>query len=196
MKKVAPILAFLCYFSLMAQPEYRDITLAPTAGFNMSSYSGGDYKTRNSIHFGVIAEYYFSDNWSGRTGLTFEPMGAKTKDGYTDKLSFITIPLNANVHLGWERQWYVNFGPSIGFLANAECRGPNDELININDDIAPVDFGFGVGVGRMFSLGQFMQWFVDIQGYKGFVNMDKNDVLEDSITNFRVSANFGLIVTL
>lgn len=195
------IAAFVAVFGLTesrAQNEKGDITLAPQIGLNLSTYAvtEGSYDLRTSFTGGAIMEYYFSDRWSLRSGLIYDPTGAEDSFNNVDKLNFLSLPINANWHFGKNRNWYLNFGPSIAFLLNAEADLNNGDTIDIKDAISSTDIGLSVGIGYKFNVNDNVQLFIDYQGYNGLINLDKNDTLPVNIRNARSAFNLGGIFSL
>ena len=170
-----------------------DVSIAPQLGINLTNYFSTDYSydLRVAPSVGVIGDYYFGNRWSFRTGLLYDPMGVKDDYGYTDKLSYITLPLNANWHFGRNRNWYLNFGPSLSFLISAKSDYEGEGNTDIKDFISPVDLGIALGIGYIFNVSDSTQFFIDYQGYGGFINVDKENVIDSRITNSKSSFNVG-----
>tara|TARA_Y100000385_G_scaffold194656_1_gene201489 strand:+ start:476 stop:937 length:462 start_codon:yes stop_codon:yes gene_type:complete len=105
-----------------------DFELGVGLGLNLTNVStivGQDNaSSRTSFNAGVSGEYYFSDRWGLKAKLIYDSKG--WSNGFintvtTDyKLNYITLPIMANWHFGSNRNWYLNFGPYVGFLVNAE----------------------------------------------------------------------------
>ncbi len=191
---IFPFFAFLVFFNLNAQSTKGDITLAPQIGLNFSTYtSDASYDLRTSFAGGVIGEYYFSDRWSLRSGLLFDPMGAEDDFNNTDKLNYLSLPLQANWHFGKNRNWFLNFGPYAAFLLSANSELSDGQEIDVKDFVSKMDIGFGVGIGYKFDVSENLQLSIDYQGYGGFINIDDSDSLPFDITNSRSSFNVGAI---
>ncbi|GAA3577811.1 porin family protein [Snuella lapsa] len=197
-KQLFYVLLFLGIFSINAQSDSGDFTIAPQLGLNLSNYASTENlnnKIRMSFNAGAIAEYYFSDRWSLRSGLLYDSKGTKvTQSGEDtiDKLNYLALPLHANWHFGSNRDWFLNFGPTLGFLLSAKADGPNGE-IDIKDNVdASFDAGLGVGIGYKFEISDTTQLYVQYQGYGGFVNVI--DDLDFSLTNTTSAFNLGIII--
>lgn len=180
-----------------AQSDSGDFTIAPQIGLNLSNYSSTENlnnKIRMSFNAGAIAEYYFSDRWSIRSGLIYDSKGTKVTvsgEDYIDKLNYIAIPLNANWHFGSKRNWFLNFGPTIGFLASAKADTPDGE-IDIKDDIqSSIDAGFGVGIGYKFEVSDNTEFYIQYQGYSGFISLIDADF---NLFNATSAFNIGVIL--
>lgn len=200
MKKVF-LFATIVVFGLtasLAQSDSGDFTLAPQLGVNFSTYSSTevDYKLKTSFTAGVVAEYYFSNRWSLRSGLQYDTMGAEDDLNNTDKLDYLTIPINANWHFGKNRNWYLNFGPAVAILIGANAELSNGQELDIKNFIKSTDVGFALGFGYKFNISDDMQLFIDYQGFNGFLNVDDSDILPYEIRNARSAVNAGLIFTL
>ena len=152
-------LAFLGILTSNAQNS-GDIELGIGLGVNLANVSTIDGLSntsfRTSFNAGVSGEYYFSDRWGVKAKLIYDNKG--WSDGFiidenfnratTDfKLNYITLPIMANWHFSSNRNWYLNFGPYIGFLVNVE----DSELgLDLKDEFKSTDFGFAYGIGYKF----------------------------------------------
>ena len=188
-------IAIFGLFKLNAQ-DSGAFTIASQTGVNLSTYaSSSGFDARISFNVGIIGEYYFNDSWSIRSGFVYDNMGAEDSFGNTDKLSYISVPVNVNFHFGSGRNWYVNFGPQISFIVSAEADLANGREIDIEDGVNSVDIGVAAGIGYKFDVLDNFQLFVDIQGYGGFLTV--NDInLFDDLRNVRSSFNVGGIFKL
>jgi len=185
--------------TLNAQSNSGDFTLAPQIGVAFSTYYANNevtYNSRTSFAIGVIGEYYFNDRWSLRSGLLYSPMGAKDGMGNIDKLDFISIPVNANWHFGKNRNWYLNFGPSVSFLTKAESKLSNGSSIDIKDFVKNTDIGLNLGIGYKFDINDDFQLYIDYQGYGGFVTVAEDGILPYDIRNSSSAINVGGVFKL
>ncbi|MBO3116337.1 PorT family protein [Winogradskyella sp. DF17] len=191
------VLAVLPCLTIQAQSDSGDFTISPQIGVNLSTYSSdATYNSRISFAAGVIGEYYFSDRWSLRSGLLYNPMGAEDGLNIVDKLNYLTIPLNANWHFGKKRNWYLNFGPAVSFLLKAESEFPDGNTLDVKDVVSSLDVGLVVGIGYKFDVAENFQLNIDYQGYGGFIDIDDANNLPFSITNSRSSFNIGGVFSL
>lgn len=197
MKKTI-LIAALAMFGLAqmnAQSEKGDLTLAPQLGLNLSNYSSSEAlsnKIRTAFNLGVNAEYYFSDRWSLRSGLFYDSKGTKVTvsgEDYIDKLNYIALPIHANWHFGSSRNWFLNFGPTLGFLISAKADTPDGEF-DIKNEVNSFDVGLGLGIGYKFDISDNAKLFIQYQGYNGFV--DVIDGLEISVRNATSAFNLGI----
>lgn len=183
--------------TINAQSDKGDFTLAPQVGLNLSNYTSSENltnKIRTSFNAGVIAECYFNDRWSFRSGLLLDSKGTKlTVSGqdYIDKLNYIAIPLHANWHFGSNRNWFLNFGPTLGILVSAKADVPSGE-IDIKDQLENTfDIGLGIGIGYKFDLDDATQLYIQYQGYNGFIPIIKTENF--NVFNATSAINVGVV---
>ncbi len=130
-----------------------------------------------------------------RSGLVYDSKGTKLEfagEEYIDKLNYIAVPLHANWHFGKERNWFLNFGPTLGFLVSAKGDTPGGE-IDIKDEVANFDMGLGLGIGYKFEISDNTQFFIQYQGYGGFINIIDADI---TLVNATSALNIGTIFKL
>lgn len=190
-------ITILGLINVNAQNDSGEFTLAPQLGLNLSNYTSNENlnnKIRTAFNAGVIAEYYFSDRWSFRSGLLYDSKGTKITDSqrqdYIDKLNYLALPIHANWHFGSKRNWFLNFGPTLGFLLSAKADIPGGE-IDIKDQLdSTFDAGLGVGIGYVFDASDNTQLYIQYQGYNGFVNIIKTNY---NLFNATSAFNLGVI---
>ncbi|TJY37412.1 porin family protein [Pontimicrobium aquaticum] len=182
-----------------------DFELGLGLGLNLANVSTIDGQnnasSRISFNAGVSGEYYFSDRWGLKAKLIYDSKG--WADGFiTDEnfntvttdfeLNYATLPIMANWHFGSNRNWYLNFGPYVGFLMNAK----DSELgMDVKEGFKSTDFGFAFGIGYKFEIDDSIKLFIEYDGQSGF-----SDVFEensgDTIRNGRSSFNIGALFSL
>ncbi len=194
---------FLTVFSTSAQ-EKGDIEFGVNLGYNISNVTSENTSTssKGGINIGASGEYFFSDRWGINFQLIYDQKG--WADGFvipegssdmiiTDfRVSYLTIPLTANLHFGKSKGWHFNFGPYVGFLINAEV---GHEDMDVKDAFATTDFGLALGIGYKFRLSEKTKLVLDYQSQSGFSNaFDENSTT--TIRNGRSSFNLGLLFDL
>lgn len=159
MKNLA-IGAFLFISSLgfSQQREKGTIEVAPVIGIATANYYGGDTDSSNKaitkVNYGADFDYYLNNRWSLRSGLFFQAMGSKGKEGgikIEQNLNYISVPVNANWHFGSTRNWNLNFGPSLSFLTQAETT-IGGMTFDSKDDIEAFQLGLNLGIGYKFEI--------------------------------------------
>lgn len=210
MKKTIGILFLIVGFTsnTFAQQAKGDIELGADIGYNFSNALNAlDYYGVNSgFNFGVATDYYFSNRWSIKGKLIYDQKGWDDSDllflgtfpieldskNIVYSLNYLTVPVMANYHFGKKRNWYLNFGPYVGFLLNAE---DNLNRSDIQNDIYSTDFGFDYGIGVKFPVSNELKFFLEFDEQVGMKNVLKDDYQGDTI-NVRGSFNFGVNYTL
>ena len=129
MKKIFSTLfiLFAFYTISFAQRRYQESTKVEfgiDAGVNGSYLTSNDYYgTTDAVagfNVAVSADVYFSDSWSLKIKGIYDQKGwgngyiidnnNNEIDGVDFKLNYVTIPVMANWHFGYTRNWYLNFG--------------------------------------------------------------------------------------
>lgn len=163
-----------------------------------NSNKHADYK--NGLGLAFSAEYYFSDRWGIKARAQYDQKGwandyitTPSGDLSTNYSStYITVPVMANWHFGKTRNWYLNFGPYVGFLLSAKTT-------NGNYDVKPlfnsVDAGIDFGIGIKFPVADKTKIFLELGGQGGLANVaavipTNNNNFQNSVSNFRVGINF------
>ena len=187
---VAAVFAF--GFANAQQREKGAIELTPQIGYSSSNYSGGDAGSGNNpisgVAFGITGDYFFNNRWSIRSGVLFQKMGTEVQ-GFEDKLSYITLPVNANWHFGSTRKWNLNFGPSVGFLTAAESDGED-----LKDFFNTTQIGLNIGIGYKIEVSPKISILIDYQGMAGLTDIIKGS--EFSTMNSFGSFNAGCVFKL
>lgn len=181
-----------------------DVELGLGLGLSLATVSTSNGESTSSrVTYNAVAsgEYYFSDRWGVKAKLTYDNKG--WKDGFiidqdfnsftTDfELSYITLPVMANWHFGSQRNWYLNFGPYVGFLTTAE----DSELgMDLTEVFNTTDVGLAYGVGYKFRVADNIKLFAEVDGQSGFVSVFKKTEGE-TLRNSRASLNFGVLFDL
>jgi len=207
MKKLLLISTIACLGLLKVNAQDKgDIELGAGLGLSLSNVSTIDGQNNTSyltsITGGVSGEYYFSDRWGIKSKLIYDNKGwsegfLTDEDSNTTiitdfELSYLTIPVMANYHFGSKRNWYLNFGPYVGILLNAE----DSELgLDLKDGFQSSDFGLALGIGYKFQVGDNIKLFVEYDGQAGFTDVFEENS-GDAIRNARSSINIGALFNL
>ncbi|NNK70906.1 MAG: PorT family protein, partial [Flavobacteriaceae bacterium] len=152
MKKIMLMLVLSSMFlnELVAQ----DLTFGAKAGVNLSTLTNNDdYDSRYGIHFGALAKWEISDNFSLQPELLYSGQGYKRDlEGRTlrGKIDYFNIPLMASVEV--VNDVSLMAGPQIGINLRAELEGEGQETqrLTVNDVDASVIFGIQIDVDASF----------------------------------------------
>ncbi|MGV9004203.1 outer membrane beta-barrel protein [Flavobacterium sp.] len=180
------ILTVIAVFAIsIANGQVREkgaIEITPQIGYSSANYFGKDVGGANDpivdATFGVAGDYFFNNRWSLHSGLLFQTMGTKV-GSLKEELKYLTIPVNANWHFGSTRKWYLNFGPSVGFIMSAKSDG-----VDVKEFTNSTQIGFNTGIGYKIAVSEKFSISIDYQSVYGL-----NDVAKDSEYSFR--NNFG-----
>jgi len=202
MKKIIlTLLAVSGIYTVQAQNK-GNVEFGLGTGLNLSTVSSSDFygnpDTNVSYNFNGSAEYYFSESWGIKAMVMYDRKGwddafiTDVESGYSTRtninMDYITIPVMANWHFGRKNNWYLNFGPYVGFLMSAK----DTELdIDLKDAHNTTDAGLAFGIGVKIPLNNYMKLFIEYQEQAGVIDIFKsNDV--DPVLNSRSAFNIGI----
>lgn len=201
MKKIA--LAAAIMFALGANAQDKgNIEFGINTGLNITTASVRDsnvYFTADgsvSFNIGASFDYYFSDRWSIKVKPTYDRKGwdnggIEIDGSYysTDyNTTYLTIPVMANWHFGGRRNWYLNFGPYVGFLLSAK---DTEFDTDVKDGFETTDFGLALGIGYKIKLNDKVKLFLEYEEQAGLVGMFKDDEGFSAYTS-RSAINIGV----
>jgi len=202
MKKIIILICIFIgiYFSASAQTG-KGFEFGIQTGVNISTITDGQNEPINAklgLNGGVIGEYYFSDRWSIKTKVTYDPKGWNNGATLLDangapanvpnfRFNYITIPLLANWHFGPARDWYINFGPYAGFLTGARETLNGTDISGILNN---TDIGLSAGLGFKFPIADKIKMFLEYDEQSGLASVYKNTGAD---RNSRSAFNVGLM---
>ncbi|MGL2966234.1 porin family protein [Flavobacterium sp. XGLA_31] len=198
-KTIFTIILALGITTISSAQKKGDVEFGLNIGYNSSSVSNSreTSDSKSGFNFGGSADYYFSRAWSIKGKLIYDQKGwdngfiEDSQTGFqynTDyRLNYLTIPIMANWHFGNDRNWYLQFGPYMGFLLSAEeTRFGTDVKKAFNTN----DFGLTLGIGVKIPVSDKVKLFFEFDGQGGVDDIFKqNDY--SAVTNSRTSINFG-----
>lgn len=156
------------------------------------SQTNSDYRT--GFNAGIIVEHYFSESWSIKGKALYDQKG--WANGYinsatTDyKLDYLTIPVLANWHFGHTKNWYLNFGPYVGFLLNASVSAGNQDVKSFFNT---TDAGLDLGIGVKFPVAEKTKFFIEVNGQGGIADIAKGNsgsTVRNSVSAINVGFTF------
>ncbi|ANI90208.1 hypothetical protein A9P82_13470 [Arachidicoccus ginsenosidimutans] len=172
-------------------------------GIGGATVSDGNGNTNNSdrtvFNAGISADYYFSDRWSLKGKLLYDQKGwnngflsDESDNVYPEDfhIDYVTVPVMANWHFGRTRNWYLNFGPYIGFLLSAKT---SPDKTDVKPLFYNVDGGIAFGIGVKIPLSQQLKFFIELDGQGGMANAVKTtdgSSLHNSRGGFNIGINF------
>lgn len=168
------------------------------AGGNLSSFTGGDSKSKIGFYAGAFVNVTLSEAFSIQPEVVYSQQGAKAKDNYDmgtyvvknmkQNLGYINVPVMFQYNATPE--FYLEAGPEFGLLVNAQAKGDiNGQTYKASnkDTMESFNFGAGIGLGYKFTpnLG------VNARYIAGITKILKNDFGDSSKnTNFQLGVNY------
>ncbi|MCX2483724.1 porin family protein [Pedobacter sp. MR2016-24] len=203
MKKLFTILLVAASCSTAFSQEKGNFEYGFNVGLNLSTVTSGTNNNSDSrvgFNAGAFGDYFFSDRWSIKAKLTYDQKGWNS--GYfineddsflTDyHFDYLTVPVMANWHFGKKRNWYLNFGPYVGFLMSAK---ESRFGIDIKELTQSIDAGLALGIGVKIPVSDKIKIVLESDGQSGLTDTFKNNT-GNSIRNSRSSLNAGLVFGL
>lgn len=190
------------YASSHAQNKSTGNEFGIGIGYNWAYVTSSNQSTNavSGFNIGIHNDFYFSDRWSLKAKATYDQkgwangflnVGATNYQNVDYKLNYVTVPVMANWHFGKTRNWYLNFGPYIGFLTTATVKIPNGTNVDVKQVFNSVDGGLDVGIGVKFPVSSRSKFYIEYDGQSGLGNIFQNST-GGSIQSVRGSFNVGL----
>lgn len=218
MRKIVSALLFTFAFSSASHAQ--NIKLGINAGATYSNFSGIENPNDNfepEVNFlvGFSAEYLFSEHLALKANLSYDRKSSHGESIETflihpfpleDEILFskrtigvryeyLTLPVMAKWNFGKSKRFFVNGGPFVGYLLNAESHSTNDQAstlkiysdgtLNITDFTKRIDYGVSVGIGKSFRLTDKNDLVVEIRDNLGLSNTNDfpggNDIKINSV---------------
>jgi hypothetical protein len=196
------IFSIVCTTAFAQRMRMGSSEIGIDIGLNSSTvqYSGtgenADYKV--GFNMGVSAEYYFSNRWGIKAKVIYDQKGwdngflilndGTEIDGVDYHLNYITVPIMADWHFGRMRNWYLNFGPYFGFLADAS---ETSNSANVKPLFNSTDVGLAFGIGVKIPVSNTARFFIEYDGQGGLTNVFNQS--DGTYQNIRSSFNVGLL---
>lgn len=202
MKKIyTTILVLLSCYGISKAQSRSNTEFGIGFGLNSSyvteSSSNEQTDVINRFNVGISADHYFSDAWSLKVKAVYDQKGwangfitfpsGTTINNVDFKLNYLTVPVMANWHFGRTRNWYLDFGPYVGFLLSASESSNN---VDVKSIFNTVDGGLGLGIGIKLPVAQKTNIFIEYSGAAGIANIFKDS--DTSILNATGSLNVGI----
>ena len=186
-----------CVFTSTAQNKGQ-VEFGVNLGVNTSTVSTNSVRadTGTGVNFGLSADYYFSTRWSIKTKLILDQKGWNNGffedefNSYTTNynLNYLTVPVMANYHFGRTKNWYLHFGPYVGFLLTAD---ESSGGVDVTEAFNTTDVGLSAGVGVKIPVSNKVKLSLEYEGQSGFLDIFKG-MDGPSVTNSRGAFNIGL----
>lgn len=200
-------IALLCLYSATFSQTKGDFEFSGSVGLNYTTVITPQVYTYYSpqyefgLNVAAAADYYFADRWSIKAKLIYDQKGWANGELYTSngnevtdfRLNYLTVPLLANWHFGRKKNWYLNFGPYVGFLMSATATTSNTDVKSIFNT---TDGGIELGIGVKIPVSEKIRIFIEDDAQAGIANIVKQSTDGSSIQNSRGSISVGVNVNL
>jgi len=169
MKKIVLALSSLCIVAISSQAQ--KITPGIKGGLNIADVTSINGDNRLSGHVGLFLHSRINPRWSIQPEILYSGQGQQyvvINHEYTLALSYIQVPVMFQFHP--VKQFYVEFGPQLGFLLSANVKDDNDK-IEVDDNYKKVDFALCFGAG--FQVTSMLGFYARYNA--GLSDITKND---------------------
>jgi len=188
-KYVLPLLLF-CLGAYSSQAQ--KLTPGIKGGLNIADVSGFNGDNRLSGHVGLFLDSRINAKWSFQPELLYSGQGQRYwsgRDEYTLALNYIQIPLMFQFHA--TRQFYLEFGPQIGFMVSANAKHDGDKS-EVDQYFKKVDAAIALGMGVQVTpvLGFYARYNAGIAD----ISKDNNPILYRD--NFNRVGEIGIAIKL
>ena len=113
-----------------------------------------------------------------------------------DIYEFITLPVMLRCEIGEINSFYVKGGPFLGYLLTAKEKINDGDLSqNLSEYFTDFDFGFSIGIGKIFSLDSSNKLMLELRNNIGLTNINndpRSQYTKTNSLNFIVAWNFVL----
>lgn len=208
MKKIFTTLLIIAGIYTTASAQmHRNVELGLDIGYN-SSYVIASGSNVNSpaiggYNVGVYVDAPFARDWSIKIKMIADQKGwgdgfltdnsGNEVDHVNFRLSYLTVPVMANWHFGRTHNWYLDFGPYIGFLEQAKANDVNGQNnINVKEAFNSTDGGIAFGLGVKFPISEKAKFFIEYDAQVGLGNVFNDSGDGSNVQNARSSFNIGV----
>jgi hypothetical protein len=206
MKKIFTTLCLLVGIYSFTQAQSRNknefgIDIGYNGAYLIANNSYESTDVISGLNVGLSVDHYFSRTWSLKVKAIYDQKGwgngfiifnnnnnnPVTINGVNFKLNYITVPVMANVHFGQTKNWYLDFGPYIGFLTSAHA---NYQNLDVTDMVNSTDGGLALGIGVKIPISRKTRFFIEYDGQSGVAHVFRDSY--DNAQMIRGSFNVGL----
>lgn len=154
--------------------------------YNVVNDNDAKYDTKAGFHVGMLLHFHVAPHFAIQPELLYSAQGAKYNSSIGDinlKLEYANVPLMFQYM--FDNGFRFEAGPQIGFLTNANAE-LNGISADVKDDIKPIDFAIGVGLGY---INPSSGWGVDARYNHGVTNINETG----SVNSYNRGFQFGLL---
>lgn len=206
LKSIVLVLLFACKISFSQEHNVFGIS----AGTNYSSLRGDivEFESEFSFLFGVNYTFSLKENLSIKAELNYErkntnreiPIGGVLGQGgifsegkYRRKYDYITLPVLLKYNFGYDDPFYVNGGPYLGYIINAEEKlDGSTRGIDITNLYKSFELGISFGVGKVFSVSKNNNLSVEVRNNLGLTSLSESYSIRSNSLNLILGWSFTL----
>lgn len=169
MNKFVLALSLLCIVAFSSHAQ--QLTPGIKGGLNIADVTGINGDNRLSGHVGLFLHSRINPKWSIQPEILYSGQGQQyvvINHEYTLALSYIQVPVMFQYHP--VKQFYVEFGPQLGFLLSANVKDDNDK-VEVDENYKKVDFALCFGAG--FQVTRMLGFYARYNA--GLSDITKND---------------------
>ena len=128
----------------------QHVNIGVKAGLNLytiNNDNNAEYDPKAGFHVGLIGHTHLAKQLAFQPEIMYSAQGAKyTIAGTETKLKFGYINIPLMIQYMFDNGFRLQAGPQVGFLVNAKSETNNID-VDVKDNLKPVDFAIGAGVG-------------------------------------------------
>jgi hypothetical protein len=141
------VLALIMFCITAGSLQAQKMSAGIKGGLNIADVSSMNGDNRLSGHIGLFLHSRLNSQWAIQPELLYSGQGQQywfINNEYTLALSYLQVPLMFQFYP--VRQFYLEFGPQIGFLLSANIKDDEDKT-EVDNGYNKVDAGLGLGFG-------------------------------------------------
>ena len=203
MKNYFLLICSILFFLGLNSQNKKDWYLIAESGFN-------EVNSKNEIHFGIGAEYFFSNTRSFtfrlkyfKTGIDYYRKGNPCSSFFclfsssSKKFLYETSLLKIPVNYKWEKAMFTSklkFFFNVGFALNFLLEENYIEVENITPDLNTFNINFNLGLGFLYKVNSSMSIYTSAELFSGSPKSeDKIGFISSSkIRTQETLMNFGI----
>lgn len=149
MKKTLITAAALCCISLFSKVNAQVEAIGVKGGINIANVSNFGDDPRIGGNVGVFLHAQLNPNWCLQPEVLYSSQGARYNSPDAERtlaLNYVQVPVMFQYFP--VKQFYLELGPQVGFLTNADIKNPNTgRKLSVSDSYKKADLDLAVGAG-------------------------------------------------
>ena len=186
------------------------VQLTPTITSLIDKPFSGHYDPRLSFSTGIIVERFITPQFSLKSGLNFERIGAKVNILLIDEFGaltgtremkinsdYLTLPILISSYTKGKSKFYMNTGPFFGFIISnktiwsATGDYPKQTLTG-DKNMKRINLGFTFGFGLSIPLSDVFLLDLGLRDNMGLLNTSKIGSIKTNSYGFQIGIKYNL----